>query len=394
MIGDGWDGDPSARPGTPEPARRVRIAVVTGSRAEFGLLTPVMRAIAATPTLELIVFAAGSHLIQPALTLRDVKALFPIADSVPMQIAGRLGRNEDAQAVGTGISRFARIFASHNPDWVVVLGDRIEAFAAAAAANIGGYLLAHIHGGDRAEGVADEAMRHAITKLSHVHFPATKTSADRIIKMGERADKVHVVGSSAIDELSHIEPMTDEAFAEVGSPGVLFLMHPVGRHAEMEEAAATETLAACKVAGKVLALAPNFDPGRDGITRAIRDCVGIKAIEHMPRAQFVALLKRMAASGGIMVGNSSAALIEAAALKLPAVNIGHRQLGRERAGNVIDAADETLEGIGRAIAAAKALDRTKLTHPYGDGHAGLAIARILAATRLEEPGLRRKLNAY
>ena len=383
------------RPGAElESARPIRIAVVTGSRAEFGLLTSVMHAIAAAPSLKLIVFAAGSHLIQPALTLRDVKALFPIADSVPMQLAGRIGRNEDAQAVGTGISRFARVFASHNPDWVVVLGDRIEAFAAAAAANIGGFLLAHIHGGDRAEGVADEAMRHAITKLSHMHFPATKTSADRIIRMGERAEKVHIVGSPAIDELAAVEAMNDELFTEIGSPKVLFLMHPVGRHAEMEEAVATEVLAACKAAGSVLALAPNHDPGRDGIFRVLRECQGIRVIEHLPRPKFVSLLKRLAASGGVMVGNSSAALIEAAALKVPAVNVGHRQLGRERAGNVVDAADETQGGVALAIAAAKNLDRSILTHPYGAGQAGSAIARILAATSLTEPGLRRKLNAY
>jgi hypothetical protein len=172
VIGDGWDGDPSVRPDTnPEPARRTRVAIVTGSRAEFGLLVPVMHAVQARPELELQVIAAGSHLIQPALTLRDVKALFPIIDSVPMQIAGRVGRAEDAQALGTGISRFARVYAAHAPDWIVVLGDRIEAFAAASAASIGGYLLAHIHGGDRAEGVADEAMRHAITKLANLHFP-------------------------------------------------------------------------------------------------------------------------------------------------------------------------------------------------------------------------------
>ena len=105
-----------------------RILVVTGSRAEFGLLRPVMYAVQRHPELELIVVAAGSHLIQPALTLRDVKAEFAIADSVPMQIVGKTGRYEDAEALGRGVGRFARVFLAMNPDWVVVLGDRIEAF--------------------------------------------------------------------------------------------------------------------------------------------------------------------------------------------------------------------------------------------------------------------------
>ena len=395
MIGDGWDGDPSVRPDVnPEPARRKRIAVVTGSRAEFGLLVPVMQAVQASPALELQVFAAGSHLIQPALTLRDVKALFPIIDSVPMQIAGRVGRAEDAQALGTGISRFARVFAAHTPDWVVVLGDRIEAFAAASAASIGGYLLAHIHGGDRAEGVADEAMRHAITKLANLHFPATPQSADRIIRMGERPDRTHVVGSSSVDGLSDIPAMDDALFAECGSPSILFLMHPVGRHAEAEEAAAVESLAACRESGAVLALAPNHDPGRDGITRALKEAAGITYIEHMPRPRFISLLKRLSVEGGIMVGNSSAGLIEAAALRLPVVNLGHRQLGRERPANVIDSPEETQESVARAIVQARAINRTSITHPYGSGDTGKRIAAILAHLSLDEPGLRRKLNTY
>ena len=188
MIGDGWDGDPSVRP---ESARgddggRRRVAVVTGSRAEFGLLRPVMRAIDARGDLQLQVIAAGSHLIPPALTFRDVKRDFEIADSVPMQVAGRSTRFDDAESVGRGVARFARSFQALDPHWVVVLGDRIEAFAAASAASIGGRAVAHLHGGDRAEGVSDEAMRHAITKLAHLHLPGDATqSADRILRMGE-----------------------------------------------------------------------------------------------------------------------------------------------------------------------------------------------------------------
>ncbi len=133
MIGPSHLPEPTREP----PNRPWRVAVVTGTRAEFGLLKPIMRAIDSHPKLELLVIAAGSHLIQPAETFRDVKAAFDIADSVPMQVAGRTGRYEDAEAVGHGVGRFARSFQRLNLDLVVVLGDRIEPFAAASAAVTG-----------------------------------------------------------------------------------------------------------------------------------------------------------------------------------------------------------------------------------------------------------------
>ncbi|MFN9973571.1 MAG: UDP-N-acetylglucosamine 2-epimerase, partial [Phycisphaerae bacterium] len=187
---------------SPKTPGKKRIAVVTGSRAEFGLLRPVMTAIAAQPTLELAVIAAGSHLLLPANTVHEVKQAFRVGAVVPMQQPGKHTRIDDAEALGRGIARFARTFYKMNVDCVVVLGDRIEAFAAASAAAIGGIRVAHIHGGDRAEGVADESMRHAITKLAHIHFPASAESAQRILGLGEHPSTVHLVGSPAIDGLA------------------------------------------------------------------------------------------------------------------------------------------------------------------------------------------------
>jgi UDP-hydrolysing UDP-N-acetyl-D-glucosamine 2-epimerase len=398
MIGDGWDGDPSTRPTGPDdlaPGVR-RVAAITGARSEFGLMRPVMRAIAHEPRLQLACIAAGSHLIAPAETFRDVKAAFNIADAVPMQIAGRTGRVEDAEALARGVGRFTRAFDRLRPDWILVLGDRIEAFAAACAASVGGWALAHIHGGDRAEGVADEAMRHAISKLAHVHFPATAQSADRLIRMGERPDRVFTVGSPAIDELAAIPPMEKSRFAELGSPTAVFLFHPIGRPNESEEAAAAAILEGLRHE-RVLALHPNHDPGRDGILHALA-ATNITALSHLPRDQFVGLLKRLTVTQprGVLVGNSSAALIEAAALGVPAVDIGQRQAGRERCTNVIHLESERPELLGPAIAAARDVFQTAqiLPHPYGDGHAGTRIAAHLAAINPHEPGLLRKHCAY
>ncbi|MCC6659910.1 MAG: UDP-N-acetylglucosamine 2-epimerase (hydrolyzing) [Phycisphaerales bacterium] len=373
---------------------KTRIAVVTGSRADFGLLRPVMHALKDRPQMELAIIVAGSHMVSPALTYRDIKQAFPDinADAVPMQIAGRTGRLEDAAATGTGISRLTRVYERLQPEWVVVLGDRIEAFAAAASASIGGIAVAHLHGGDRAEGVADEAMRHAITKLAHLHLPATDRSARRIIQMGEPADRVKVIGSPAIDGLDAISPIRDAAFAELGSPEVVFLLHPVGRESEREEAAAVGALGALR-GRRVLALHPNYDPGRDGILRALRAAGDIRLLPHLPRDTFIALLKRLAASGGVLVGNSSAALIECGALRLPAVNIGSRQSGREHGTNVLHCGESQAE-IEGAVARASQVNRAAISHPFGPGRAGPAAAETLAATDPRRPGFLRKRCTY
>ena len=401
MIGDGWDGDPSVRPSSePDegPGARRRVCVVTGSRAEFGLLRTVMHAVNRHPKLELAVVASGSHLISPAESLRDVKAEFNIAEAVPMQIAGRTGRTEDAESVARGVGRFARAFDKLRPDWVVVLGDRIEAFAAAASGSIAGYAVAHIHGGDRAEGVADEAMRHAITKLAHLHLPATPQSRDRIVRMGERPEHVVVVGSPAIDGLDAMPEMSAEAFDALGAPKVVVLQHPVGRPNELEEADAMTILEAASTAcggdgSKILAMMPNHDAGRPGIVRALEGA-GVRRESHLPRTAFVGLLRALARRGGVLVGNSSAGLIECAALRVPVVNVGPRQAGRERAGNVIDVEHIESGAVGRAIERARIIDLSRAEHPFGDGKAGERSANALAALSPHDPALLRKRNTY
>jgi len=404
MIGDGWDGDPSTRP-HPDPLNpdrpTRRVAVVTGSRTEFGLLKPVMHAIGRQAGLELCVIASGSHLILPAETFREVKAAFNIADSVPMQIAGRTTRIDDAEAVGRGVARFARSFAGLQPHWIVVLGDRIEAFAAASAASIGGFALAHIHGGDRAEGIADEAMRHAITKLAHVHFAASEQSADRIRAMGERPEHVFVSGSPAIDGLAEMASVSDEEFAALGAPEAVLLMHPIGRADEAEEHATASALAALD-GKRVLALHPNHDPGRVGVVRAIEAWQAASpetrvVRQHLAREQFVGLLKRLARGAGVLVGNSSSGLIEAAALGMAVVDVGQRQAGRERPAHVVHEDHESPDAIARAVQhalrAAKELPE-RVPHPYGAGRAGAFIAETLARLDPNRHAVLRKRIVY
>lgn len=385
----------------PQPIRT--IAVVTGTRAEFGLLRPVMHAIEKSPRLRLKVVAAGAHLLPPVRTIREVEAEFAIAARVPMQRAapGKVfTRAADAAALGRGVEGFARAFARLKPDWVVVLGDRIEAFAAASAASIGGIAVAHIHGGDRAEGIADEAMRHAITKLSHLHCAATKLSAERLRKLGERPEHVHITGSPAIDGLKDIHPMEDPAAMELGDPRLVVLLHPSGLSAAAERrvAAAVARVASAHAA---LWLAPNHDAGREHIEAArsrsaARAPAPWEVVEHLPRPSFVGLLKRLGARRGVLVGNSSAGLIEAASLGVRVVNIGPRQDGRERAPNVIDVPVNDLDRLGAAVIRAMHLTRAQPASIYGDGRAGARIAALLADARLDprSPALLRKRNTY
>ena len=365
-----------------------RILVVTGTRAEYGLLRTVLDGIDQHSELHGLLVVTGAHLLPEVNTIAEIRADRTVDAEVQMQSPGREGRMADVEAVGRGIQGFARAFAHLKPDVVLVLGDRIEVFAAASAASIGGIRVAHLHGGDRAEGVADEAMRHAVTKLSHLHLPATSESAERIRRMGEPSEMVVEVGSPAADSLDGMGVMSEEDFSDIGSPRTIFLMHGVGASDEEEHAMASEVLASCVSEGPVLALAPNTDPGSAGIRKAIKNApAGISKVDHLPRDRFIGALRRVDA----LVGNSSAGLIEASIVGCPAINIGQRQGGRERPGNVLDLPSPNATDIRGAIESAKQMSRD-LPHPYGDGRCGERVAEVLA--RLDLSGSPRKRNAY
>ncbi|MDY7108761.1 MAG: UDP-N-acetylglucosamine 2-epimerase [Planctomycetota bacterium] len=348
-----------------------------------------MHAIDDHPRLILRAIATGTHLLPPAFTVREVEGEFEDVVRIEMRTPGDTGRFEDARALGRGVSALAGYLASNPTEVVFVLGDHLEGVAAAAAASVAGIRVAHMHGGDRAEGVADEAMRHAITKLAHVHLPATEESAQRIIRMGEDPQRVHVVGSPAIDGLDEMPALDDGAYEALGRPEIVFLHHPVGGDDDEECAAARRLLDLCRESGRVLALHPNHDPGRDGVLRAIEQTLDLVHVPHLPRARFIGLLRRVKA----MAGNSSAGLIECAALPLWCINVGPRQAGREKPDNVLDCAD----GDGPAIE--EALRRVFIEPPpaydgrYGDGRTGPRTAELLATFPPDNHPVR-KQNSY
>ena len=376
-------------------SRRRTVAIVTGTRAEFGLLAPVIEAIRSHEQLDAQVIVAGAHLLAPARTWHEVAARYEIAARIEMQRDAETGSLADAASLGRGIEGMARVFAQMRPDWALLLGDRIEALAAAAAGSVGAVGVAQIHAGDRAEGVADEAMRHAITKLAHLHLCATEESRRRVVRMGEREATALFVGSPAVDAACGVEPLGDAPFAELGAPGVVVLHHPAGLGDEQEDRAARAILGA--IAGeRALWLDPNHDPGRGAIVGVIQQAKsrGIATRMHLEHATFLGLLRRMARAGGVLIGNSSCALIEGAIIGCRAVDIGPRQAGRERPANVVHAEGASAEDLRGAIERARGLDLSGLTHPYGEPGVGERIASALAQIDPADPALLRKRNAY
>jgi UDP-hydrolysing UDP-N-acetyl-D-glucosamine 2-epimerase len=391
---------------TSKPAQ-ARVAVVTGSRSEFGLLIPVIDALMQTRGFAVQVVAAGEHLLGDAPTKREIQQLYPIAAEVTMHAAtGTLSRGDYARAVARGVDGFTSVFERLKTQVVLVLGDRIEAFAAAIAANLLGLRVCHIHAGDVAEGIADEAMRHAISRLSHAHACATKQAARRMLASGERREFVRVTGSPAIDLLPEIAMMSDSMHQSLGSPRAVILLHPAGLDAKLERATARQIIQACYNAcgSQVLCLDPNHDPGREVIAHELANAAkryGWQHWPHLPRAVFVGLLKKLAHSdvNGVLVGNSSAGIIEASALKLRTINIGPRQAGRERGPHVIDVAIDgerslTAE-LARLLMATPSSGKSRqkvasFRNPYGQGHASTQIAALTAALAGARPEVIRK----
>ncbi len=376
-------------------SRRRRVAVVTGSRAEYGVLCSTLSAISCHPKLGLQLAVTGMHLVRKfGHTVDDIVADGRRIDAcVPMQ-TGTGERLDQAVGLSRGVSGLAKFFEQAHTDIVVVLGDRIEAMAGALAGVTTGRIVAHIHGGDVAVGDLDEGLRHAITKLAHLHLAATKDAARRIARMGERPEFVFNVGAPGLDRLTAL--LSDPAAPIEKEPcQALVVFHPSGRPAAREKRTMAAILRAVRKRGLTATVVyPNSDAGHTGIIEAIklakRKHPGRLRVERsLARDEY---LRELAASR-VLVGNSSSGIIEAALAGTPAVNVGDRQAGRQRSGSsVIDCG----EG-GAEIAAA--LNRALTKRPrhgvrtcYGDGRAGQRIAEILARVPLDDATRRKQIT--
>jgi UDP-hydrolysing UDP-N-acetyl-D-glucosamine 2-epimerase len=366
---------------------RLRVCFVTGTRAEFGLMRTTLAAIRGHPKLQLQIVCTGMHL-DPAhgRSIDTIRAEGWKVDAVvPWRKRGRNSSDGNAAATGYAMAGLAEAYERLRTDVVLVVGDRVEAFAAAAAAHVARRFLAHVHGGDRALGQVDDSLRHAITKLANLHFPATTGAEERIRRLGEDPRTIHRVGSPGIDGIRGIAASTRalrQTFPGL-KPGrfALLLLHPTGPVESTEHRRAAIVFDAVQKSGveQAVIVYPNNDPGAAGIIRCwekLRPSADLFIRRDVPRSDFLGLL----GDAAVLVGNSSSGIIEAATFGTRVVDVGPRQAGRERGANVTNVPFER-EAILKAV-----MTVWNNGHPrrdtsgnvYGGGGAGARIARILA----------------
>jgi UDP-hydrolysing UDP-N-acetyl-D-glucosamine 2-epimerase len=370
------------------------IAAVTVARSDYGILRPVLREIAAQSDLQLTLIVSGTHLsTEFGRTVADIER-----DGFPVGAAFSTapdadGTREIATALAQGVSGCAEAYARLHPDLLLLVGDRYEMLAAAAASLPFVIPVAHVHGGELTEGAIDNQIRHAITKMAHLHFVTTPTHARRVHQMGEERWRITVSGAPALDDLHGTPWLTRQEVADrvgldLAHDPLVVTYHPVTLEpagAERDVSELVSALAAFE--GPVVITAPGADAGFGVVGARLRAWAAERPntafVDHLGSRAYWSLLRVAAA----MVGNSSSGIIEAASFELPVVNIGTRQAGRERPRNVIQVEATRaaiIAGVQRALSIEFKTSLKGMTNPYGDGRAAARIVRVLRDTPLDE----------
>ncbi|MGI2102631.1 UDP-N-acetylglucosamine 2-epimerase [Shewanella oncorhynchi] len=372
-----------------------KIAVFTGTRADYGLLYWLLKDIQENATLTLQLIVSGSHL-SPEFgnTFEQIERDgFSIDEKVEMLLSSNSAVGI-AKSVGLGIIGYAEALDRLKPDVLVILGDRSEALAIAQTAAILKIPLLHIHGGEITEGAYDDAFRHAITKLSHIHCTATETYKQRVIQMGEMPKSVYNVGAIGLDHIRRSTLMTPEQLSsdlnfDLNHPYFLVTYHPV----TLADEPAIETFNALRTSleqfpqHNVIVTYPNADNGSREIISLIQDYAQqskgkVLAMASLGQVRYLSCVKYATA----VIGNSSSGIIEVPSFNVPTVNIGARQQGRLAAQSVIHCQPDSLSittAINKAILLLPQLQLTPVTNPYGQGKASQFIVKLLTTTRLK-----------
>jgi len=381
-----------------------KVCVVVASRANYARIKTAMHAIDAHPDLELQVIAAASALLErfgTAVNVMEQDGFTPDA-TIRLIIEGE-NPTTMAKSTGLGLLELPTVFEMLDPDVVVTVADRFETIATAIAAAYMNLPVAHTQGGE-VSGSIDESVRHAVTKLSHLHFPATELSAQRVLAMGEDPETVFNVGCPSIDLVAQtdlglpagaLEQLGERtgvgAAIDASKPYVLMMQHPVTTEYGQSFDQINETLDAVAAVGmQALVFWPNVDAGSEQTAKGMRmfrekgRAHGFHFFQNLPAETFVRLMSHSAC----MVGNSSAALREGAFLGVPAVTVGTRQQNRERGANVVEAGYDSAE-IADAIRDQVRNGRYEPDRLFGDGTAGQRIAEVLAVAR---PSIQKKLH--
>lgn len=367
-----------------------RIAVITGTRADYGLLYWLIHDLHHAPEFDLQLVVTGMHL--SARFGHTVEAIerdgFPIAARIPLDLSSdepeRIG-----QAMGYAVADYSRSFAELQPDIVVILGDRFEMLAAATAAYVQRFPIAHIHGGEVTEGALDEGFRHAITKLSHLHFTAAEPYRQRVIRMGEQPERVFNVGAPGLEHLTRTPFLSRSELEEsldfrLGEANFLVTFHPATLDPGDLAGQCRELLAALEAfpEAHVIFTQSNADPGGQAIIDLVEDHVRrhperCRLYASLGQLRYLSLLGEVQA----VIGNSSSGIIEAPGRHAPTVNIGDRQSGRMHATSVVDCPPErqAIEQAIRRVLSDEFLAQPGLyDNPYGSGDSARQMLEVLA----------------
>ncbi|CAM3027318.1 UDP-N-acetylglucosamine 2-epimerase [Legionella worsleiensis] len=374
-----------------------KIIYVTGTRADYGLMREVLKKLDCAEEMDLFLCVTGMHLSGLyGNTITEIQDDgFKICGTIPVDVENT-NHSTMAKAVGFELIGFTEVFEREKPDIVLLLGDRGEMLAGALAAVHLNIPIVHLHGGERS-GTVDEMIRHAISKLAHIHFVATESSRDRLIKMGEKESSIFVVGAPGLDELKRFKTSSRSHFYQhyAFNPEqkiALLIYHPVVQEYQEIKKQCQNVIEATLSAGlQIICLEPNSDAGGQLIREVLNDYrhyPSLRIIKHLHRSEFIDCL----ANVDVMVGNSSSGIIEAASFKLAVVNVGTRQNLRERSNNVIDVGidhEAILSGINRALNQ----PREDIINCYGDGHSSERCYQLLKTITFDSQ-LLNKSNAY
>jgi UDP-hydrolysing UDP-N-acetyl-D-glucosamine 2-epimerase len=364
----------------------LRVAVLTTGRQDYGVLRGIVKLMETSPDFDLQLLVGGMHLsLQFGHTIDQIKAdgLFPFAE---LQWIGDQGDAAIDEQSAMALQAVGEILRENKPDCLVLVGDRFETMAAALAATFELVPIVHLHGGEETEGAIDNVLRHAITKLSHLHFVSHPIYADRVIQMGEHPNTVHVVGAPGLDNLFRPDlpsrgDLEDKLGIDLKSPVVIVTLHPVtASPSETFQALENLLVAMSEVQATYVITLPNADTHNQFIRKRFIDWSAsrqnVVAVEALGERFFHVLMRE----ADLMVGNSSSAMVEAPAYQLPVIDIGSRQKGRLRAKNIKNVPADT-HGLASVIRELlqpewrKKLEGT--TSPYGDGKASQRIFEIL-----------------
>lgn len=377
-----------------------KIVYVSGTRADFGLMTSVLGAIEKSDRFKLQILATGMHLMPEfGLTIKDIRKKYPNVKKI-RAIFKKDSKEGMAQFIAEFIPKFIKYLKKEKFDLLLVLGDRVEMLAAALCASYFGIPIAHIHGGDKTTTV-DDLARHAITKLAHVHFAVTSDSAGRIKKLGEENWRIHTVGAPSLDNvLNQNLPSKSEVYRFLkinpDKKYILVLQHPVTDLIEEAENQMKQTLIAVKSFDfPAVVVYPNADPGGKKMIQVIekeKNNASFRLFRNIDYGMFLGIEREAA----VWVGNSSAGIIESASFKTPVVNTGERQQGRPQSGNVINVTykkAEIIKAIRKSLFDINYLRKVrKVKNIWGDGRASQRIIKVLENLEINSKLLNKQIT--